>query len=62
MSNIGMSVSPFLILFDFYYYYYYYYYYFENMTELFTTLFSPVFIDLYLTQIQYNLCLIERAE
>ena len=33
----------------------------QNMTELFTTLFSPVFIYLYLTQIQCNLCLIERA-
>ena len=27
-----------------YYYYYYYYYYHQNMTKLFTTLFSPVFI------------------
>ena len=39
-------------------------YFFQNMTELFITLFCPVFIYLYLTQIQYNLCLIliERAD
>ena len=32
------------------------------MTELFITLFCPVFIYSYLTQIQYNLCLIKRGE
>ena len=55
LTNIGTSLSSFLILF-------YFYYFFQNMTELFITLSSPVFIYLYLTQIQYNLCLIERAE
>ena len=55
LTNIGMSLSSFLILF-------YFYYFFQNMTELFITLSSPVFIYLYLTQIQYNLCLIKRAE
>ena len=38
------------------------YLFFQNKTELFITLFSPVFSYLYLTQIQYNVCLIERAE
>ena len=52
-QNMGMSLSSFHILLFFF---------LQNMTKLFITLFSLVFIYLYLTEIQYNLCLIKRAE